>query len=193
MRKLHILIQYKISSILICTIFCVLNGHAQLVKIDTLSTEHHTLRFDPIFNEYVLDVYYAESSGYRYILDSNSNCIFEGSFVDFLEHGTWIEYYSSGKIKSISNYTYGSQIGLYIEYWENGNLKESGLMDIQNPNDSAFIKDLVTEKVTSPTIDGSGSVVTAFPKKSSKSGVWFYFSETGGILPKEFWVDGKKR
>lgn len=42
-------------------------------------------------------------------------------------HGTYIIYFKSGKIQSISDFENGNRIGKYVEYFDNGNVRESGI------------------------------------------------------------------
>ena len=47
----------------------------------------------------------------------------EVEYLNGILHGTWKEYYPSGKIKSITEYKFDKKDGLQIIYYENGNKK----------------------------------------------------------------------
>ena len=48
-------------------------------------------------------------------------------------HGEWTEYYSSGKIRSITNYIFGEKNGLEIFYYNNGIKKTEQLFENNSP------------------------------------------------------------
>ena len=49
-------------------------------------------------------------------------------------HGEWKEYYSSGNIRSITNYIFGEKNGLEIFYYNNGIKKTEQLFKNNSPN-----------------------------------------------------------
>ena len=51
----------------------------------------------------------------------------EVTYFNGLLHGEWIEYYSSKKIKSITQYKFDKKDGLHITYHPNGNKKSETL------------------------------------------------------------------
>ena len=55
--------------------------------------------------------------------DDEGNLINMVNYVNNLAHGEWINYYLSGKIRSISNYQFGIKEGIETTYYENGNKK----------------------------------------------------------------------
>ena len=48
-------------------------------------------------------------------------------------HGEWTEYYSSGNIRSITNYIFGEKNGLEIFYYNNGIKKTEQLFKNNSP------------------------------------------------------------
>ena len=49
-------------------------------------------------------------------------------------NGEWIEYYSSGNIRSITNYIFGEKNGLEIFYYNNGIKKTEQSFKNNSPN-----------------------------------------------------------
>ncbi|MCW3121978.1 MAG: repeat protein, partial [Flavipsychrobacter sp.] len=103
--------------------------------------------------------------------------------------GTWQEFYSNGKPKTIANYTIvltekGTTsfclTGTWEEFYSNGKLKVSGHYSAAETKvkDTLTVEDPITEQKVL-------KVSTRTQYGSVKSGVWEYYSENGELEKKE--------
>jgi antitoxin component YwqK of YwqJK toxin-antitoxin module len=102
--------------------------------------------------------------------------------------GTWQDYFSTGKLRKISNYgifeqdgvQYSSLSGSYQEYHQNGKLKVNGFYaaTVSTTYDTIVVNDPVT----------GAEKQTLMPRKKlvgNRTGQWEYYTETGEAEKKE--------
>jgi MORN repeat variant len=108
--------------------------------------------------------------------------------------GLWKHYYSNGQLEKI--YTLGSfeidsvervkricMVGTYEEYYDNGNLKASGIYGVNFVPDSV---DLYPEYDTSGNVLFIHKLFTKVPRPIP-TGPWYYYKENGELLRKELY------
>lgn len=94
-------------------------------------------------------------------------------------NGYYIEYFETGKIKSITNYDNNLKNGQYIFYYSNGNIKIIG-----NYYNGVMICDTVRIME-----NNTGEIIIRKDCKNNsiKSGIWLYYDIYGKIEKTEFW------
>lgn len=102
--------------------------------------------------------------------------------------GTWQKYYPNGHLMTVYSYTlleegasYYCMSGTYLEYFENGQLKLSGLYKAvidDRGKDTVYVEDPETGKKTR-------KVISSKTPKPEKFGIWEYYDEKGEMIKKE--------
>jgi antitoxin component YwqK of YwqJK toxin-antitoxin module len=71
-------------------------------------------------------IYYLNSkafSGYIKEVDEHQHTMMIGSFLNGMQHGTTITFYTNGKLRDSRSYKENKSFGKHFGYWENGNRK----------------------------------------------------------------------
>jgi len=101
----------------------------------------------------------------------------------FLMNGIHKKYYKNGLLKEITNYIYGRPTGLYLLFYENGNLKTKGNYE--------HIVNICDFKINIDTIVEYGFMIeyTSYGLRfvNKKVGEWTYYYPTGEIEKGENW------
>lgn len=121
--------------------------------------------------------------------DKNGKPIYWQTYISkFQENGLNISWYPNGQINSICNYINGQRIGVYVQYYDNGKLKEKGNYWINQQGDTLIFNNIKVDTV--PDEHGNMRVVVS-SGKDLKDGEWVYYSEKGVLIRKEKYFHGK--
>lgn len=95
------------------------------------------------------------------------------------ENGFFADFYQNGAPEVIGKYVSGNKQGLWTEYYQNGNLKDSS--SYAENGDASFVR-----WFENGSVDCSGQ----FVDWNRPSGIWMYFHGNGVVAAKELYKDG---
>jgi antitoxin component YwqK of YwqJK toxin-antitoxin module len=124
----------------------------------------------------------------KYLEYAGKVLITKGAYKDSLKDGKWLQYHSSGQIKSEFTYKNGQAVGEQIFYANNGNIQyKNNLIEVTTNGKTTSLKH---GKFISYHSTGQISAEGNY-EIDKKSGLWREYTQKGDLYREIFYKDGK--